>query len=131
MGKSPEVSNLRKEVQELAKEYPIRHLLSVVEVNEKGKVVGGSSNLFSDNQEEAEAAMHANMFKQANFTTQFTHRVSSSLSDAKLTWNIMFGRAILYLSCPTTLLFQKDVSISMHKGSMQEWKGISWWLLTY
>ena len=68
MGKSPEVSNLRKEVQELAKEYPIRHLLSVVEVNEKGKVVGSSpNNLFSDNQEEAEAAMRANMFKQAKF----------------------------------------------------------------
>jgi len=68
MGKSPEVSNLRKEVQELAKEYPIRHLLSVVEVNEKGKVVGSSpNNLFSNNQEEAEAAMRANMFKQAKF----------------------------------------------------------------
>ena len=68
MGKSPEVSNLRKEVQELAKEYPIRHLLSVVKVNEKGKVVGSSpNNLFSDNQEEAESAMRANMFKQAKF----------------------------------------------------------------
>ena len=67
MGESPEVSNLRKQVQALAKEYPIRHLLPVVEVDEKGKVVGSSSNnLFSNDPKEAEAAMRANMFKQAD-----------------------------------------------------------------
>lgn len=67
MGTSPEVNILRKEVQELARNYPIRHLLPVVEVNEKGKVVGRSSNnLFSDDPKESEAAMRANMFKQAN-----------------------------------------------------------------
>ena len=67
MGESPEVSNLRTQVQALAKEYPIRHLLPVVEVNEKGKVTGSSSNnLFSDDPKEAEAAMRTNMFKQAN-----------------------------------------------------------------
>ena len=67
MGTSPEVSNLRKEVQELAKEYPIRHLVPRVAINEKGKVVGSSSNnLFSDDPKEAEAAMRANMFKQAD-----------------------------------------------------------------
>ncbi len=67
MDRSPEVSNLQKQVQELAKKYPIRHLLSVVEVNEKGKVIGSSpNNLFSDNPKEAEAAMRANMFKQAD-----------------------------------------------------------------
>jgi len=67
MGESPEVSSLRKEVQELAKEYPIRPLFPVVKVNEKGKVVGSSSNLFSNDPKEAEAAMRANMFKQAKF----------------------------------------------------------------
>jgi len=67
MGESPEVGNLRKQVQALAKEYPIRHLLPVVEVDEKGKVVGSSSNnLFSDDPKEDEAAMRANMFKQAD-----------------------------------------------------------------
>lgn len=66
MVRPPEVSNLRKEVQELAREYPLRHLFPVVKVNEKGKVVGSSSNLFSDDPKEAEAAMCANMFKEAD-----------------------------------------------------------------
>ena len=67
MVRPPEVSNLRKEVQELAKKYPIRHLLPEVVINEKGKVVGSSSNnLFSDDTKEAEAAMRVNMFKEAD-----------------------------------------------------------------
>jgi hypothetical protein len=66
MGESPEVSSLRKEVQELAKEYPIRHLFPVVVINEKGKATGSSSNLFSNDPKEAEATMRANMFKQAD-----------------------------------------------------------------
>ena len=68
MGGSPEVSILRKEVQEPAKEYPGRHLVPVVEVNEKGKVVGSSADsIFSNDPNEVEAAMRANMFKQAEF----------------------------------------------------------------
>jgi len=68
MGTSPEVSNLRKEVRELAKEYPGKHLLPRVAINEKGKVVGSSADsIFSNDPKEVEAAMRANMFKQAEF----------------------------------------------------------------
>jgi hypothetical protein len=68
MVRSPEVSNLRKEVQKLAKEYIGRHLVPVVAINEKGKVVGSSADsIFSNDPNEVEAAMRANMFKRAEF----------------------------------------------------------------
>ncbi len=62
---SPRVSDLKNQVQELAKEYPIKHLFTTFVINDKGKVTDHMPGLFSNNSEETETAMRANMFKQA------------------------------------------------------------------
>lgn len=62
---SPGFNDLKNQVQELAKEYPIRHLFNTVAINEKGKVTDHRASLFSNNSKEIETAMRANMFEQA------------------------------------------------------------------
>lgn len=67
MTTSPGVNDLKNQVQELANEYPIRHLFSTVAINEKGKVTDHIPGLFSNEPEKIETAMRANMFKHAKF----------------------------------------------------------------
>ncbi len=67
MTNSPGVNDLKNQVQELANEYPIRHLFSTFAINEKGKVTDHIPGLFSNEPEEIETAMRANMFKHAKF----------------------------------------------------------------
>ena len=62
---SPEVSDLKNQVQELANEFPIRHLFTTFVINDKGKTTGHTPGLSSNNPEDIETAMNANMFKQA------------------------------------------------------------------
>lgn len=61
----PQPSDLRKEVQDLAEKSPLRHLFRTSRINEKGKVTGHMPSLFSNNPEEVEEAIRANMFEQA------------------------------------------------------------------
>ncbi len=65
LGASPEVDNLRKQIEEFVKEYPMQHILPTMDVNENGKVIGLMPNLFSDDSEEVEQALRAKMFKHA------------------------------------------------------------------
>jgi hypothetical protein len=63
----PKVEQLRKEVQDLVKEHPLQYLITEVRVNENGKVTGRMPNLLSDDPQEKEQAMRANMFKQSHW----------------------------------------------------------------
>ena len=65
LGASPEVGNLKKQVQELVKDYPIQHIFPTVGVNKNGRVTGIMPNLLSSDPKEVEEALRANMFKQA------------------------------------------------------------------
>lgn len=67
LGTSPKVNDLKKQVQELVKEYPIQHIMPNVGINENGRVTGIMPNLFSDDPEEAEEALRAKMFKHARY----------------------------------------------------------------
>lgn len=64
---SPEVNDLREQVQELVKEYPIQHILPTVGVNENGRVTGNMPNLHSDDPKEGEEALRAKMFKHSRY----------------------------------------------------------------
>lgn len=64
---SPRVADLKNQVEELAKKYPIKHLFTARMINEKGKVTDHKPSLFSNNSEEIENAMRASMFEQARF----------------------------------------------------------------
>lgn len=70
MLRSPRVKDLRKQVEEAAKKYPIQYLIAAVVVNENGKVVAKHSNMHSDNPEEVEKAIQEHMYKQASFHHQ-------------------------------------------------------------
>ena len=62
---TPEVNDLREEVQTWIKEYPIQHLFQTVSVDERGKVTGRMPNVNSDDSEEVKKAFRAKMFKQS------------------------------------------------------------------
>jgi hypothetical protein len=70
MLRSPRVKDLRKQVEETAKKYPMQYLVAAVVVNENGKVVAKHSNMHSDNPEEVEKAIQEHMYKQAAFHHQ-------------------------------------------------------------
>jgi hypothetical protein len=65
MGSSPQVDTLRRRVQELAKQFPIQHLIVEEDLNELGKVVGRRPSMLSGAGTAAEEFVRAEMFKQA------------------------------------------------------------------
>lgn len=73
---TPEVNNLREQVQTLVKEYPIQHLFQTVSVDERGKVTGRMPNINSDDPEEVEKAFRAKMFQHSSYHHTITaHRI--------------------------------------------------------
>jgi hypothetical protein len=67
MMRSPRVNDLRKQVLDNAKNYPLQHLMSAFVVDEKGKMVAKQPGMFSTNGSAAEESIRANMIKQAAF----------------------------------------------------------------
>ena len=67
---SPDITNLKKQVEESAAKYPLQYIFSGVRVNESGKVTARSTSMLSDNPEEVEKAIQEGMFKQAEFHHQ-------------------------------------------------------------
>lgn len=67
MVRPPMVDELRDEVKESAKKYPMQHLVTAISVNEKGKVVAKRSGMFSSDINEVEASIRENMFRHASF----------------------------------------------------------------
>ena len=73
---SPNVSELKREVKELAAKYPLRHIFSGVKVNENGKVTARSTSMFTNDPEELEKAIREDMFRHAEFHHQiYAHSV--------------------------------------------------------
>ena len=64
---TPEVNDLREQVQTLVKEYPIQHIFQTVSVDERGKVTGRMPNVNSDDPEEVEEAFRAKMLKHSSY----------------------------------------------------------------
>jgi hypothetical protein len=100
LGASPEVNNLKKQVQELVKEYPIQHILPIVGINEKGRATGIMPNLFSDDPKEAEEALQANMFKHARYhhTTYVEGIIEPARNQINLEHNIRINDFIPIVS---------------------------------
>lgn len=65
MARSSDVTGLRKQVEETTKKFPLSHLFPGVLVNEKGKVIGRKPVMMSDDPEEVERAIRAEMFAHA------------------------------------------------------------------
>jgi len=63
--------NLRKEVEDSAKNFPLMYLITGVKVNEAGKVVGKKPGLLADNKGEYETAIEAHMFSEATSNQSF------------------------------------------------------------
>ncbi len=73
---SPKVSELRRQVEELAAKHPLQHLVSGVIVNENGKVIARHSDMYSKDPDERERAIQENMFRHASFHHQiYTHSI--------------------------------------------------------
>ena len=64
---SPEVNDLREQVQELVKEFSIQQILPTVGVNENGRVTGNMPNIYSNDPKEVEGALRAKMFKHSRY----------------------------------------------------------------
>lgn len=62
---SPKMSYLREQVQHLAKVAPLQHLLASVTLDSTGKVIARNPGMFSNNPNDAEAAIRAEMFRYA------------------------------------------------------------------
>lgn len=67
---SPDITQLKKQVEESAAKYPLQYIFSGVKVNESGKVTAKSTSMLSDNPEEVEKATREGMFRQAEFHHQ-------------------------------------------------------------
>jgi len=67
---SPDITKLKKQVEESAAKYPLQYIFSGVRVNESGKVTARSTSMLSDNPEEVEKAIQEGMFRQAEFHHQ-------------------------------------------------------------
>lgn len=67
IGGTPQKSVLRAQVENSSKKYPLQHLFSSVAVNESGKIISRQPSMISGNQEEVEAAMKVEMYKQAQY----------------------------------------------------------------
>jgi hypothetical protein len=68
MGASPKVVDLRKRVQESARQFPLQHLMPVVIVNQDGKVIERKPSIYANDPDEVESAIRAEMFSQAMIT---------------------------------------------------------------
>ncbi|GBE56086.1 hypothetical protein BMS3Bbin16_00284 [archaeon BMS3Bbin16] len=64
---SPKVTLLQDDVENLAKDYPVRHLFPTSIVNDSGRITGKMPNMLSNDPKEAEKAKRAQMFEQARF----------------------------------------------------------------
>ena len=67
---SPDITKLKKQVEESAAKYPLQYIFSGVKVNESGKVTARSTSMLSDNPEEIEKATQEEMLRQAEFHYQ-------------------------------------------------------------
>lgn len=64
---SPDINELREEVEKSASKYPLQHLFSSVKVNEKGKVTAKGSSMLSSDPTEVEKACRESMFRNLEF----------------------------------------------------------------
>jgi hypothetical protein len=62
---SPKIHDLREQVQHLAKVAPLQHLLVSETLDSKGKIIARNPGMFSDNPNDVEAAIRAEMFRNA------------------------------------------------------------------
>jgi hypothetical protein len=67
MMRSPRVNDLRQQVLDNARNYPLQHIISAHVINEKGKIIAKQSGMFSNNESGVEESIQANMLKQAEF----------------------------------------------------------------
>lgn len=67
---SPDIKELRREVEESAAKYPLQHLFPSVKVNEKGKVTAKASSMLSSDPSEIEQAYREGMFRNLEFHHQ-------------------------------------------------------------
>ena len=65
MLRSPRMKDLRKQVEESAKNHPMQYLFSHTIVNDTGKVVARHSSIYSDDPDEVEKAIRENMYREA------------------------------------------------------------------
>jgi len=65
MMRSPRVDDLRRQVLDNAKNYPLQHMMSAYVIDEKGKMIAKQPGMFSTNGSAAEEAIRTNMVKQA------------------------------------------------------------------
>lgn len=67
LGALPQVSHLREEVQEIARDCMLYSSIAMVTMNEMGKVVAHRGSILSDNSTEAEEAIRSEMYRNAIF----------------------------------------------------------------
>ncbi len=63
----PKIEDLRSQVTESAQAAPLTHIIGGTIVNEAGKVIANTPGMLSDDPDESEAAMLANMNKTADY----------------------------------------------------------------
>lgn len=80
------VSELRSQVEKNAKDFPLAHLFSGVAVDEQGKVIAQKPSLLTNDPEQLEAAIRAEMFHHAQMYWQV--RVQTFINPARTQiWN--------------------------------------------
>lgn len=73
LGASSKVDELRNQVLELAKNFPLQSFFPMTITNEMGKVTARQPSMFSNNSEESEAAIKSEMYKNAASCYQSLH----------------------------------------------------------
>jgi hypothetical protein len=61
----PKKENLRKEIEDSAKQFPLMYLISGVRVNQSGKTIGKRTGLLADTKDDYESALRSHMFSEA------------------------------------------------------------------
>lgn len=70
--KSEDVSNLRQDVIESIREFPLQHLFQVVEIDDSGRTVATRPSLFSESQTGHEEEITKEMYRHALFYKSLT-----------------------------------------------------------
>jgi hypothetical protein len=66
--KLPTMGSLRKQAEKSAREHPLQHLITAFTVDGQGKVIGRRPSMLSNDPDEVEEALRAEMFFQASFS---------------------------------------------------------------